>query len=557
MTNRFLLLATFASIGYGDELLSGGVSLEAMGKLYLSKQQARHIIEIVRSAPTAPYENLSLAKCSKNKCEEHFSRDRSARKECDENRSEIRLNALKDSIKTEFQERLTRINAEANLLKQDFQERKRRSNIVENGLSGLREKRDIIAGASILSSVLNFSMKVINNIQIRNLKKLTLHTGNRITELESALKNSMSSVSVAINNTYSAISELEERVCLKSNEQFQVAMHSIAAQATENFLEQIEREIAELATGNIPPTIEYLQLWRSGCYAATCGAMSEAHCTSFCKNLLYDIPREIRPKLLGSFLDSDAIHIVIEIQYPVIMAEPSTLHKVNSFGIVKKVDNEYITTAAQLSPYATSIGGRLFSLNRFECFSSRGALMVCQNSALSSNTCLSDISKCPTKSWYSEAPCTYAYTKDGVVVYAAEQAEHRIRSVASDLARKRDLFSGMRFFPATNKSQEITCGPLLIPIKMTDQIVSENMTIFKPGPKIDFEFMSPTANISQVRIFEPNFKNELVEDIEDNFAFTAITGLSLLVLVILLTVFIVGKVRCINRELKRIEHPLV
>ena len=79
MTNCFLLFMTFVSTGYGDELLSGGVSLEAMGKLYLSKQQARHIIEIVRSAPTAPYENLNLAKCSKNKCEEHFSRKVSRR----------------------------------------------------------------------------------------------------------------------------------------------------------------------------------------------------------------------------------------------------------------------------------------------------------------------------------------------------------------------------------------------------------------------------------------------------------------------------------------------
>ena len=180
----------------------------------------------------------------------------------------------------------------------------------------------------------------------------------------------MSSVLLAINNTYSAISELEERFCLKSNEKVQVAMHFIAAQATESFLEQIETEIAEVATGNIPPTIEYLQLWRSVCYAAACGAMSEAHCSSFCKNLLYDIPREIRPKLLGSFLDSDATHIIVELQYLVIMAEASTL-QVNSFGIVKKVDNEYIITAAQLSLYATSIGARLFSLNRFECFSSR------------------------------------------------------------------------------------------------------------------------------------------------------------------------------------------
>ena len=528
-----------------------------MGKLYLSKQRARHIIEIVRAAPTAPYENLTFAKCSKNSCEEHFSRDRTARKECNENRSESRLKALKDSIKTEFQERLNRINAEANVLKQDFRERKRRSNLVQKGPNGLRGKRDIFAGASILSSVLNFSMKVINNVQIRNLKKLTLHTGNRITELEEALKNSMSSVSVAINNTYSAITELEERVCLKSNEQFQVAMHSIASQATENFLEQVEREIAELATGNIPPTLEFLQLWRSGCYAATCGAMSDAHCTTFCKELLYDIPREIRPKLLGSFLDSEAIHIIIELTYPVIMAEPSVLHKVTSFGIVEKIETEYVTTAAVLSPYATSIAGRLFSINRFECFSSRGALMVCRNSALSSNTCLSDISKCPTRSWFTEAPCTYAYTQDGVVVYAAEKAEHRIRSAASDLARKRDFFSGMQFFPATNKSQEITCGPLLIPIKMTDQVISKNMTIYKSAPKIDFEFESPTANISQVRIFEPHFENELAEDIEDNFLFTAISGLSLLVLIILSTIYFVGKVRCVNRELKRIEHPLV
>ena len=33
---------------------------------------------------------------------------------------------------------------------------------------------------------------------------------------------------------------------------------------------------------------------------------------------------------------------------------------------------------------------------------------------------------------FSALTCTYAYTNDGVVVYAAEQAEHRIRSVASD-----------------------------------------------------------------------------------------------------------------------------
>ena len=551
-----ILLAFWAMVS-GDELLQGGVALESKGEVFLTRQTAVHLVEISRPAPVSPYLNIQLPSCTKKACEETFSRDRNARRECSDDRSKVRLDALKTSIEQDYAQRLSDIHQEAELLKRKAKaDRRRRA--LRTGVDTLnRNKRDLVLGASILSSALNFSLKLVNNHKIRRLEKIQLHTSKRITALESAMSESMSSIAVAINQTYSQIDQLEEKICSQTNERFSFTLESLASLATDRFLDQLETEISSLATGTLPPFLEYISLWKSGCYAATCSYMSSEACERFCNNLLLDMPSEITPRLIGTQLMTHEIRIFLELRFPIAMTEPTELLTVTSFGIAKRVGDEFVTEAAIVSPFATRINGRLFELDRFRCFSARAVQMVCRANSLSSNTCLTNIRKCPTQKWPSDSPCTYAYVDSGVVVYAAESAEHRIRSIKTDLSRQRTIFQGLHFFGNSEEPQEITCGPLLIPLQMSDIQSGKNVTIENNIRKIDFEFEEDFKNLSDsFEIYRPAFEEELREDILENTVISSSIGTGLLTVIIFVSIVIFKRIRCLTREIN-VMRPTV
>ena len=143
-----LILCVSSSIVVRD----GAITLEELGEIYITRQSRIIDFRVLRPAPTLPFIKLPFDECSVDQCRELAKANDFSKRDCSEGRQQF----FKDLFLTEIQDEYTFLL----------------SDLLEEA-NEIRHRRDLIAGASIVASLANFGLKIVNNYQIRNLKRIS------------------------------------------------------------------------------------------------------------------------------------------------------------------------------------------------------------------------------------------------------------------------------------------------------------------------------------------------------------------------------------------------
>ena len=182
MINFALFVCASASIVVRD----GAITLEELGEVYITRQSRVIDFQVLRPAPTLPFINLPFNECAVAECRKYASVNDFSKRDCTDGRQEFFKDLFLNEIMDEYQYLLSDLLQEAN---------------------EIRHRRDLIAGASIVASLANFGLKIVNNHQIRKLKRISLHHQSMIQILAKEIASTQDVLQLSINQTYSKIED--------------------------------------------------------------------------------------------------------------------------------------------------------------------------------------------------------------------------------------------------------------------------------------------------------------------------------------------------------------
>jgi hypothetical protein len=445
-----LILCVSSSIVVRD----GAITLEDLGEIYITRQSRIMDFRVLRPAPTLPFISMPFDECSIAKCRELAKTNDFSKRDCSEGRQQF----FKDLFLTEIQD-------EYNYLLNDLLQE----------ANEIRHRRDLIAGASIVASLANFGMKIVNNYQIRKLKKISMHHQSMIKVLASEILATQDVLQLSINQTYSKIEDAARQICSLGNDLAVIRARDLAFEQNRRYLNEIESEISTLQYGRLPARAEYRNIFNGACLAS-CSEMSAEKCSQYCQRVLHETPSSMTPEFFGANITDGGVVINFRLTLPTILLDPTPNYRVSSFGIVVQNEEQMLIQQAILEPFATFLGETYHEIDRFQCLSTRRH-MICQQSALLPYQCLNNVAACKVEQKETKDSCTFVYTSGGLIVYASGEAQHRFRTAEHDLTRRRQTFTGFKYFPSAPTDQEVICSEQIIPLRRQDLYISEEIVI--------------------------------------------------------------------------------
>ena len=194
---------------------------------------------------------------------------------------------------------------------------------------------------------------------------------------------------------------------------------------------------------------------------------------------------------------------------------------------------------AILEPFATLLGETYHEIDRFQCLSTRRH-MICQQSALLPYQCLNNAASCKVEQKPTKDSCTFVYTSGGLIVYSHGEAQHRFRTAEHDLTRRRETFTGFKYFASAPTDQEAVCNQQIIPLRRQDIYIKEEIIINTVRTQM-FQLQS-ISSLNSTRI-QMSFSRalqhslELAEELDDTqFIGSIVAGTILFLAVILSTI---------------------
>lgn len=474
-------------------VLSGGILLEESGKLFLTRQRSHHHIVISRPIPLNVLRmehEVDYRDCDVDRCIKRYKANRWDKKECIANLANNRTFSLLAVIERKFKLELASLEAEAAYV------RRHESHLAKR-----------LAGApALVLAAANLAVKLKNTNDIAKLRSVSLHQGRNLDKLTRNFAKLQSAVQVNLNATKDELARIDSDLCLLNNRMLEARFEDWARITVDNFMQEVDYEVAALQQGLIPSRVEWNRLFTSACWGS-CIALEPEMCELHCQDLLREYPQELKPELYGLNITENALDIHIQLSFPIIESAPTRLYQANPFGIIIKDTStkDNVLIAPDIAPFATMIQNEFYELDRFSCLSSRRN-MICRHSAILSASCLRDVQNCNIKKTMTSATCSFAFDKNGLIIFAAETAILRNRTVLSDIGSAHDTFTGFKYFAETSLDQEVFCSGSnqLIKIPKTSIVTSDNA-------KIDLRVARNNFTFKAVDLDNDNF----IDDVED------------------------------------------
>jgi hypothetical protein len=530
-------------------VLDGGILLERSGSLFLSRQKSHHNVIITRPVPRNPFLELDISNCDVDTCQEFFKSQRWNKKECIDNLGETRLTSLLTAIDDRFTRELLDLKEEAEFAKAH---------------EARLNKRFAGAPALVLAAA-NLGLKIKNTADIVQLKSVSLAQGRNIDKLTKNFAKLESNMAVSLNATYERVSKIEQDLCRLNNQMIRDRIQDWATTTVSQYINEVDYEVAALQQGQIPSRVEWNRLFSAACWGS-CVALQPAECEAYCEGLLRELPLELKPELLGLNITDSGLDVFIRLSFPVIESSPTKLFSANPFGIIVKTEESNQLVAPDIAPYATELGGEFYEVDRFSCLSSRKN-MICRHSAVMSASCLREVKNCNIKRTTTQATCSFAFDNNGVVVYAAEEAIFRNRTVLADIGSAHERFNGFRYFAESETDSEVFCsGNLLIKIPKTPLVSSSSTQMdLRAAANTNFTFAVFNTNPDSLVDEVDERLDELEDIVEDNYTqttqFSILTSASLLLVLFttlgLLTWQFCLRVRGLARTVNSALKPLI
>ena len=446
-------------------ILDGGLLLEQdENSLFLTRRKHEHNFIIHRPLPFNTFTQADLKDCRPSKCRTDADSENYNKRECTSERPQQRLELFKQKLQSSFDKRVTQLSAE---------------------IDRLRQRRTLGLG-TILYGATSLGLKIANTKAIIDLRKVSLHQTRRIDELQKAFKRNNAQVELAINQTYDVINDLSGKICNVGNAMAEHATEAAALDQVDRYLAEVESEVIELMSAEMPKTLEYMCIFTNACLAS-CSSLPEVECKDYCAGLFKQTPETVAPEFAGIQLGKNELTIHFKMTFPEITTSRLPLFKVKSFGLIHQSEERLIANIPEVSKAATSIGGQYKEIELTGC--NRAKNLVCDYAAIKHLSCLNDPATCTIARFETKAKCTYAYTSAGLVVNAMDYAEHRVKTSTTSFSRRVNRFTGYRHFIASNSDEEIACGnDLLIPVPKTTRVVEDNVELTSSSIKSDFRF---------------------------------------------------------------------
>lgn len=293
--------------------------------------------------------------------------------------------------------------------------------------------------------------------------------------LAKEIQSTQDVLELSINQTYSKIEDAARQICSLGNDLAVTRARDLAFEQNRRYLNEIESEISTLQYDRLPARAEYRNIFNGACLAS-CAEMSAEKCKQYCQRVLHETPTSMSPEFFGANITDGGVVINFRLNLPTILLDPTPNYRVSSFGIVVKNEEEIMIQQAILEPFATLLGETYHEIDRFQCLSTRRH-MICQQSALLPYQCLNNAASCKVEQKPTKDSCTFVYTSGGLIVYSHGEAQHRFRTAEHDLTRRRETFTGFKYFASAPTDQEVVCNQQIIPLRRQDIYIKEEIII--------------------------------------------------------------------------------
>ena len=498
-------------------ILHNGVIFERTGKMFLNQGSIPFIINVHRKVPKKALETVNLSNCP------HKSN----------------VSAI-DSI--DF------TSAVMNLLQLEAQD------LWFRGYT--RNKRSFLG---LILGTADFAWDALQQRQINDLKHLALESAKTADTLSKVVlenRNELTVMNEYMNHNFDSV---RNAICRSSAAMRDDIIHTHAEEVAQNFLSQVESELATIIEGNIPTTLQYINLF-SGICRRSCSELEKIQCMEYCKSLLSDMPSNMKPTLLKFIVGIDGVAIKLRLVLPNIQKNPKLLFTTYAVAIIKHPDTKPTKETANIPRFLIKIDDFYISVRSELCEDTRHN-MICPNAALILPSCFDDCT-CPTFERKTHDRCEYTYTSTGVVVSALGNVTVTTADETLPQAVP-SLTSGLFYISSSNKTQTISCEGQTILLPALKHIVTVNVTFETVDTSLPFDVIEPLNISHHIQHFSKTIK-ELKSDHELLAKRTfhgslLLTGLIMFMLIIIigLIIYIMIRFRSQNESMRSMHNNLL
>ena len=442
------LMEISINLASGNVLLSNGIALQNHGQMYIYRSDFEYTVVVKRPTPSQKLKEIEFTGCH---CYKEIGDQRWTN-----NSTECNGKAQNTFLKI-FEERynktMSEIEESANLM-------------------GYRKKRGGDPFSMILGAV-NFGWNGYQEIEITNLKKVSLRNANSIKTIATALLDTNKRIQVTNSAIYADLNRLGKELCKAEERDWREEMTTRAEMVAIHYLSEVEDEALSFIEGRFPARTEYVNLFRGIC-EDSCADIDSQNCTKYCKMLLQDLPTQLKPILKGINRDEDGVKIVFQITLPRLVMEPMVAFKTTRFGIIEQIQSTLFKKIPIVRRYAADVGRNVsMELSDSECYKGRD-LLVCPSNAVMTESCLCRAELCNYDLIPTLDKCTYAYVAGGLAIYSLETAYIQQLKPIKEM-RKRTEWTGMKFVPAMREEHVVDCSKLqhiIVPVKTVQKTIA-------------------------------------------------------------------------------------
>ena len=472
------------------ELYSSGVALEPIGDTYLFNGHTTFEIWVNVPRPAKQFKQLQFNNCL---CFSMLSDDVKYD-------SDNCTNHVKDMFQTQ-------LDLSWNQSLQFIEE-----HMENTGYRGRRDMSGLSNGLSLIFDLIDFGWNIKQDYQITQLKKVTMKNAESIGLLAEALKTTQEIISIQINHVYEDMKHLDQKICQTAEMLWGMEMETKAEMVMQSFWLSVEQQAAALMKGNIPYTLEYINIFLGAC-RNTCSALTAKSCRKYCRKLLQDLPPNYSPTLLGVYPNHDSVYISFAIELPVLTVEPRPLMSINTFGVIVTDDGETFKRSPVLNNFAVDITpNTTLELDDSSCESNRKNL-ICPTSAIDFNSCLNNFGFCRFRQIPTERTCTYQELTRGVAIFAEKPVSVKNPIKIYEVGHEQPEWTGVKFVQSEEQELIVDCYGNRITIPAHNDVIKINVTIRSFDVNFqDFEFNQEVFQIVEI---ERHFEDDL-EKIRQN-----------------------------------------
>lgn len=446
-----IIISLVISIGNADRprMYSNGIFLEPAGSLYIYDGTDKMQIHVERPFPINEFTN----------------RTQFARCYCFSQTKPYNTTKCQNKASTMFTQHYR--NALNNQLR-----------IMTNSINtnSTRTKRGIIDYLPLLISGGNLVWNIEQETEITDIRHIAINNADNLSKITEALQDTNSKLMVAHTQYEENFKTLAEDICRNSERSWNDSMKTKAELAVKSYFQEVETEALELMEGEIPRTIEYLNLFNGIC-RKSCKHINIDKCHEYCEDILRKLPADMEPVFQGISISEHASYVKFEIIFPRLVSAPKPQFKTMTFGTLIKNNMKTTKIVPRLERFAAELNQSMVEIETSSCMQSR-KIQLCPPNSINQYTCLEDSKFCQYTTIPSEAACTYTHTITGVAIYTMGNASLHNPITFKDIEHESVRWDGIRFVYSDVEKMIIQCPDgkeIIVPARQTTQII--NVTI--------------------------------------------------------------------------------